>query len=208
MKKTACFLSGLMLVGCMLLCAVIIPALSTFRFEQALLTTVDQQALSVSEKDLSAFAEETMRYLKGQKPKWQPQIPRQGVPDHFIMHMEEVRGWVSAAPWVLGAGLLAAAGLLMAGGRQRKPVMLGVFTVIGLIVCVLLWAAVDFHSLWMVLHKAFIPNGIFAWNEPVMQLFPLALFMQYLLPVALWAAGLTTALCVILLRLTRSLHSK
>ena len=67
MKKTACFLSGAVLALVLLLTAVLIPALSTQRFQAALVNTVDQQALGVSEGDLSAFAEETMRYLRSEK---------------------------------------------------------------------------------------------------------------------------------------------
>jgi len=186
MKKTLCFLSGLLLAASVLLCAVLLPALSTSRFEKALLSTVDQQALGMSESDLSAFAEETMRYLKHQKMNWQPEVPFE-VPESFRAHMAEVKGWVTAAPWVIGCGILIGLCFLGIGKWQRRPALFGVCALLVLIVCVLVWAAVDFHSFWMVLHRLFIPNGIFAYNEPVMQLFPLSLFFRYVVPVAVSA---------------------
>ena len=194
MKKSLCFLSGLLLALSVLLCAVLLPALSESRFEKALLSTVDQQALGMSESDLSAFAEETMRYLKDEKSNWQPDVPFP-VADAFVVHMAEVKGWVSAAPWVIGLGLLLGLALLWLGRWQRKPALWGVCALLGIIVCVLVWAAADFQSLWMVLHRVFIPNGIFAYNEPVMQLFPLELFFRYIVPVAVSAAGHMAALC-------------
>ena len=194
MKKGLCFAAGFLMAISVLLCAVLLPALNTGRFEEALLSTVDQQALGMSESDLSAFAEETMRYLKGQKPAWEPDVPFH-VADAFVIHMEEVKGWVSAAPWVIGFGLIAGICLLGLGGWRRKPALLGVCALIGLIVCVLIWAAADFRSFWRVLHKLFIPNGIFAAGEPVMQLFPLELFFRYIVPVAVSATGHMAALC-------------
>ena len=98
MRRAFCFAAGFVLALCVLLTAVLVPALSTSRFERALVQTVNQQALGVSESDLSAFAEETMNYLKGQKPEWRPHIPYQGVPESFVMHMHEVRAWIAAAP--------------------------------------------------------------------------------------------------------------
>ena len=190
-----CFLAGLFLAASVLLCAVLIPALSTARFEKALRDTVPAEALGIAESDLSAFAEATMRYLRGELPRWDVRIPPQGVSEAFRQHMAEVRGWVSAAPWVIAAGLLLGLVLLWLGGRRRGPALLGVGALLAVLAAAAVWAAVDFGSLWMLLHRWFIPGGIFSAAEPVMQLFPLALFFRYVIPVCLWAAGLTAALC-------------
>jgi len=198
MKKAACFFAGLLLAAALLVSAVLFPALSTARFENALINTVNAQALGASESDLSAFAETTMQYLRGQIPEWDVRLPHTGVPDAFRLHMAEVRGWVAAAPWLIGSGLVIGAVLLWLGGFSRKSALAGVLSLIALMLCIALWAAADFRSLWMVLHKALIPGGIFSAREPVMQLFPLALFMRYALPVCLWAAGLLAALCAFL----------
>jgi len=195
MKKTACFLSGAVLAFVLLLTAVLIPALSTQRFQAALVNTVDQQALGVSEGDLSAFAEETMRYLRSEKDAWEPRIPHEGVSEAFRIHMAEVRGWVSAAPWVIGLGVIAGIALLWLGGFLRKQALLGVAALLGVLAVILLWAAVDFASFWMVLHQWFIPGGIFSAHEAVMSLFPLELFFGYIPAVCLWAALLLGALC-------------
>ena len=206
MRRACCFAAGFVLALCVLLTAVLVPALSTPRFERALISTVNQQALGVSVSDLSAFAEETMRFLRGEQPLWQPVIPREGIPDAFVQHMHEVRAWVCAAPWVIFGGAAVSVLLLLAGGRMRKPVFFGIGSAVALLVCVLLWAVVDFHSLWMIVHRFFIPGGIFSASEPVMQLFPLGLFFQYVVPVAAWAAGGLAALFAGVWAVTRKPH--
>ena len=195
MKRALCAVSGALLALAVLLLSVLMPAMSTTRFERALLTTVNTQALGISQSDLSAFAVETMGYLRGEKAAWEPQIPHSGVPEAFSMHMAEVKNAVSAAPWVLSA--LAAGGWLMLwfGGWQRRDALRGVIALMGLLLLLVLWAAADFHSFWMVLHKAFIRGGIFPYGEPVMQLFPLALFFQYIVPVCAMAVVLMAVLC-------------
>ena len=204
MKRVLCAVSGAVMALAVLLASVLIPAMSTTRFERALLTTVNTQALGISQSDLSAFAVETMGYLRGEKAAWEPQIPHSGVPEAFSAHMAEVKNAVSAAPWLIAA--LAAGGWLMLwiGGWQRRDALRGVIALMGLLLLMVLWAAADFHSFWMVLHKAFIKGGIFPYGEPVMQLFPLELFFQYIAPVCLCTFGLMGTLCGVLMRKKRS----
>ena len=203
-KKGLCAASGALMAVSVLLISVLIPALSVSRFEQALVKTVNMQALGISQSDLSAFAVETMGYLRGERDSWQPHIPHEGVPEAFTQHMAEVRGAVEIAPWVIVALMICGAALLWLGGWQRRWALRGVIGLIGFVALIVLWAAVDFHSFWMVLHKAFIKGGIFPYGEPVMQLFPLNLFFQYIAPVCLWAFGLMGALCGVLMLKKRS----
>ena len=62
-------------------------------------------------------------------------------------------------------------------------------------------SSADFASFWRLLHRFFIPGGIFAAHEPVMQLFPLSLFFRYVTPVAVsmigHVAALWTGLCIL-----------
>ena len=190
MKKALCFFGGVLLAAVLLLCAVLIPALDAQRFERALLSSVSGEEPS----DLTAFAHETMRYLRGEKAEWEPAIPREGVSEAFRIHMAEVRGWVRSAPWIIGPGALLGVVLLWLGGFRSKPALLGVFSLAGLLAVILLWSLMDFESFWGVLHRVFIPGGIFPAYEPVMRLFPLSLFMRYITPVCLWALGLLGAL--------------
>ena len=85
---------------------------------------------------------------------------------------------------MLGTGFALALALFLPS-RNRCASLTGLFCAVGLLLAVLLWAALDFHSLWMILHRLFIPDGIFSAREPVMQLFPLALFFEYLTPVSM-----------------------
>lgn len=202
MRRAACFAAGLLLALAALLGAVAFAATRPQTFERALLDTVDAPALGMTRADLSAFARETMRYLRGEKAEWAPLLPF-AVPDAFAAHMAEVRMWVRGAPWVLLAGVAVSLGLLMLGGRQRRPCLWGLGAALGGLAALLLWTAVDFDSLWMLLHRAFIPGGIFPAGEPVMRLFPLSLFWHYIGPVCLWAAGCLAAACGLILGFTR-----
>ena len=98
------------------------------------------------------------------------------------------------------AALLACGGaMLWAGGCMRRWALKGVLALVGFVALIVLWAAVDFRSFWMVLHKVFIRGGIFPYGEPIMQLFPLELFFQYIAPVCGMAAVLLSVLCGALL---------
>ncbi len=177
MKKALSFAAGFLAMTVVILASILTPALNAARFEKAVLTTVNRQAVGMSESDLTAFARETMDYLRGQKEAWQPQTPF-AIPDDFTAHMAEVRGWVDVLKIALPVGALpAAAGLWI--GRDIRAARNGMLVLLGLIAAVLLWAVIDFNSLWMVIHRALIPGGIFPAGEPVMQLFPLELFFSY-----------------------------
>lgn len=202
MRRALCFAAGLMLALSALLGTVALTATRPAAFEQALLGTVDAPALGMTQDDLRAFAGETMRYLRGEKPDWAPALPF-AVPEAFSAHMAEVRSWVRGAALWLPLSAALALGLLLLGGRQRRACFAGVGAALALLAALLLWAAVDFDSLWMLLHRAFIPGGIFPAGEPVMRLFPLSLFFCYIGPVCLWAAGALAAVCGLLLELTR-----
>ena len=188
MRRTLSFAAGLLLALTAVLFSIAGPALQPARFERAVLANVNPQAVGMSESGLSAFAHHTIAYLRGQTETWQPQTPF-AIPESFTRHMAEVRNWVDVMKIALPAGLaLSLLGLWL--GRNRRAARAGIFTLIGLIAAVLLWAAADFHSLWMVIHKVLIPGGIFPAGEPVMQLFPLSLFFDYVGPVAVRMAGI------------------
>lgn len=194
MKRALSFCSGLMLALMAVLLSVAGPALQPARFERAVLNTVNAQAVGMSESDLTAFARHTMAYLRGREAAWKPQTPFV-IPESFTTHMAEVKGWVDVLKVLLPAGLvLCFAGLWL--GRNSRAAGLGMLALIFLIAAMLLWAAVDFHSLWMVIHRVLIPGGIFPAGELVMQLFPLELFFSYIVPVLLhlacWMAAITT----------------
>ena len=178
MRKVFSFIAGLLGVMMIILASIAIPALNPARFEKALLNTVNRQAVGMSESDLTAFARDTMDYLRGETDAWQPKTPF-AIPDSFTEHMAEVRRWVDVLKIALPAGLLiCTAGLWL--GRDLRAARNGMLCMLGLIAALFLWAVVDFNSLWMVIHRVLIPGGIFPAGEPVMQLFPLALFFRYL----------------------------
>ena len=85
--------------------SVAVPALQPDRFEKAVLNTVKPEAVGMSESDLAAFALETMAYLRGEKADWQPVTPF-AIPQSFVVHMAEVRGWVDVLKWALPAGVM------------------------------------------------------------------------------------------------------
>lgn len=195
LRKKLCFAAGALLALAVLACAVLIPASSPRRFEHALLETADRDALNATDEALCAFAEETMRYLRGQQEEWQPALPREGVSDAFRLHMAEVRAWACAAPYIIAACAALGVLLLYMGGFARRLALRGVWAALALLAAALVWAAADFDSFWYLLHRVFIPNGIFSAHELVMRLFPLALFSRYIPSVCLWALGGLGALC-------------
>ena len=195
MKKALSFLAGLMLALTAVLLSITGPALQPARFEQAVLNTVNPEAVGMSESDLTAFARETMDYLRGRKQAWEPRTPF-AIPQSFADHMAEVRGWADALKMALPVGLaLALAGLWF--GRSGRAARAGVLTLLLLAAAMLLWAAADFDSLWMVIHRVLIPGGIFPAGEPVMQLFPLKLFFSYLPAVLGWMAGCAAGIALL-----------
>ena len=204
MRRVFSFAAGLLGVMIVLLASIAIPALNPARFEKAVLNTVNRQAVGMSESDLTAFARDTMDYLRGDKDAWEPQTPF-AIPESFTAHMAEVRGWVDALKIALPAGFVLAAVCLWLG-RDARAARNGMLCMLGLIAAVLLWAVVDFNSLWMVIHRVLIPGGIFPAGEPVMQLFPLALFFGYIPAVLGWMAG-WAALTMIFLKLWKKKHA-
>ena len=187
MKRVFSFAAGMLLALLIVAGSVAVPALQPDRFEKAVLNTVKPEAVGMSESDLAAFALETMAYLRGEKADWQPVTPF-AIPQSFVVHMAEVRGWVDVLKWALPAGVMIAL-LCLWLGRNVRMVRAGMLSVLGLMAALLLWAAVDFESLWMVIHRVLIPGGIFPAGEPVMQLFPLNLFFGYIPAVLCWMAG-------------------
>ena len=197
MRKVFSFAAGMLGVMIMILASIAIPALNPARFENAVLNTVNPEAVGMSESDLTAFARDTLDYLRGETDFWQPQTPF-AIPQSFTEHMAEVRGWADVLKMALPAGLLlTTAGLWL--GNDFRAARNGMLCMLGLIAALLLWAAVDFNSLWMVIHRVLIPGGIFPAGEPVMQLFPLKLFFSYLPAVLGWTAGFAGASGVLFL---------
>ncbi|MBP3645833.1 MAG: DUF1461 domain-containing protein [Clostridia bacterium] len=199
MRRALCFCAGLVLALTMVLISIAGPATRTGLFVRALVSEVDQTAAGVTQEQLAAFGEETMRYLRSEKDIWEPQIPAEGIPHTFRDHMAEVRGWISALPWVIGAGIIIAV-LCMLRGFERRAFLWGMGAFVWLVGLIVFWALIDFGSLWMVIHRLLIPNGIFSAREPVMRLFPLSLFFRYIpwvLGVLILQLALVLAACFI-----------
>lgn len=203
---TLCFLAGLMTTLAALLGSVAVSASRTELFRDALTRTA-VAAGAVSQADADAFAADTIGYLTGARDAWSPVATVDGkalrVPETFVSHMATVRGWMLFAQTALP--LMAAAGVfLLAVGvfARRKQ---GGFSVGGYyggaalpalaVLGLGLWGALDFNALWAWLHTSFIPDGIFPAGEPIMRLFPEALFAGYAAPAGLlfaafWAVAL------------------
>jgi hypothetical protein len=186
MRRALCFCAGLVLALMMVLISIAGPAMSTGLFVRALKAEVNRAAANVTEEQLEAFGTETMRYLKFQKEHWEPEIPVQGIAPSFREHMAEVRHWADVLKTALPVCALLAVCGLFAG---RRSMLHGVLVMLGLLLALLLWAAVDFLSLWRLIHLVFIPGGIFPAGEAIMQLFPLSLFFSYVGPAAGWMAA-------------------
>jgi hypothetical protein len=157
------------------------------------------QAGIVSAQDGERFAQETIGYLTGRRAAWLQAITVNGqvypVPESFATHMAEVRRWVTAFPYMLPLMIADVTLLvfltLIGAAALRTRTFSPRFYLLGAALPVLaagigfLWALIDFPGFWELLHKLVIPGGIFAADEPVMQLFPVQMFQGYLAPIAL-----------------------
>jgi len=174
----------------------------------------------ISADDAERFSQETIGYLTGRRAAWLSAITVGGqavqVPASFTEHMAEVQRWVKAFRYMLPlmiASFVALVFLTLIGAaamRTRtfapRSYLLGAAIPVLLAGGAFLWATMDFTGFWDVLHRALIPGGIFAADEPVMQLFPLALFPGYLTPIALtflYCLAVTLFVPVILMILDR-----
>lgn len=153
----------------------------------------------ISADDAERFAQETIGYLTGRRAAWLPAFILDGqvfpVPESFIGHMAEVQHWVMAFRYMLPlmiAAVTALVFLTLIGAAAMKTrtfsprgYLLGAAVPILAAGILFLWAIIDFQSFWGLLHRMLIPGGIFLADEPVMQLFPIAMFQRYLAPIAL-----------------------
>lgn len=193
-----CFIAAFILVLLVTVAAVYMHVVDVGMFETALLENVNYQAIGTDEASIRSFAKETIHFLSDQQDSWNPQISVGGfpagsfIPQSFRTHMQTVKDAVSAATSVfLGGAAIVLVLLLRAltsGTRRRHGFSaggyyLGMLIPLLAIAGVVLWAVLDFDSMWMMLHRALIPDGIFPAGELVMQLFPVSLFEAYLPPI-------------------------
>lgn len=151
-------------------------------FTQAELRHGQYQLLSMSDADAVAFSRHTIGYLNGRESDWRPSVPFP-IPATFTTHMRAFRNAIKAADW---CGVFAlpvyAIGLsvLLFRAFQKRAFLWGIGLAAGLLLAVLLYAVVDFSGFWLILHRWLIPNGIFSAREPIMLLFPVSLFAEYI----------------------------
>ena len=203
--------AGALLTVLALCASIYIHASDRDLLEQGIVNNADLISLGISQGDAREFAASTMAYLQGAVEDWQPTIIAGDhilpIPDSFRAHMADVKVWFSSAKAALLAALCMVLALfcsVLAGnkGSGKKGLStggyyLGVLSLLILFVWVGAWAYYDFAHLWDLLHKTLIPDGIFSAAEPIMMLFPLGLFEEYLQPVAFTFCGLTLAVLVL-----------
>ena len=203
-----CCFAGLLLSLAALTGSVVYNATRLDLFEEGLDRYVVANG-TLSRNDAERLAVETIGYLTGDQNEWEPDVKVNEqplvIPAAFSEHMATVRGGVRFARSALVMAVAAALVLLLLCGlpdrnhisyRRLSPggyyagALLPLLAVLGLG----LWASFDFNAFWAWLHYTFIPDGIFAFQEPVMALFPEPLFAGYSRPV-----GITLAFCTAVL---------
>ena len=208
-----CLIAAFLLMILALGAAVYYTANKVDIFENALIQNVDG-TLGLDELSLRSFARETIFYLNGSKEDWEPQIVVNGIAagqliiSPFRTHMATVKGWFSSATTTLLAGAAVTLALLCRAlvgrkGSKKSSFSLGGYYLGALISLMIiggtgLWGTLHFNSLWTLLHKTLIPDGIFdIITAPIMHLFPVGLFAAYLQPAAA-AFGLLAAVVLAL----------
>lgn len=217
-----CLIAGLLLIALALGAAVYYNATKVSLLETGIVDNVDLDAVGMDASSAKSFAVSTLAYLQGTVSSWEPVIVIgdhiMPIPDSFKTHMETVKGWVSSAVAVLLAGLgivivLLGRALIGVKGSKKSSFSIGGYYLgagipLALILGIGLWGYFSFDSLWSVLHKTLIPDGIFNAGEPIMQLFPVGLFAGYLQPVTITfaiLAGVVLVLPLILAPLSKLL---
>jgi len=201
-----CFAAGLLLMLACIAGAAVYNARRADLFQYA----VDHYVVAAGVMDQDSadrFVARTMGYLNGDLLTWEPNVTVNGqpltVPETFLEHMAQVRTGIRfTRAAVVAAAALALALLLGSAltGRGRgcgcgfsaRGYTLGALVPLLAAAGLGLWGLLDFNALWAWLHYTFIPGGIFNAREPVMRLFPEALFTAYIRPVALslaWGAA-------------------
>lgn len=206
-----CFIASFLLVLMAAAASVYLNAVDRQLFETTLLENVDYAVLGMDEDSVRSFADETILFLTDAQDSWEPSITVAGfpasrfIPQSFRDHMVTVKGWVSAATSVFLCGAAAVIALLAwalatsgrRGGFSTQGYYAGTIVPLLLIAGVGLWASLDFGGMWEMLHRTFIPDGIFPADELVMRLFPETLFSAYLPPVLLMLVLMLAAVLVL-----------
>jgi len=179
----------------------------------------------LSQEHAERFAQETIGYLTGRRAAWLTEIAMgdmtMTVPEAFAGHMAQVQQWVMKVPYLIPLMIAAFVALVFltligaAGMRSRMfsahGYLLGAAIPLLLAALCFAWAALDFAGFWKTLHDILIPGGIFAVDEPVMRLFPLAMFQAYLEPIVitfLYVLGIVLLIPVILALLDRMVRRR
>jgi len=179
-------------------------------FSEAADTALVQTGI-LSGDDAERFAQETIGYLTGRRAAWLSAITVGGVvtavPEEFSGHMAAVRQWVLKfrymLPLMIADVVILVFLTLLGAAAMRSRTFSPRGYLLGAIIPILaggalfLWALIDFTSFWEMLHRIVIPGGIFAADEPVMQLFPVAMFENYLGPIALTFLYLTAGILLL-----------
>ncbi len=147
---------------------------------------------------LSRFAKDTIDYLVDNTQEWKPTLTLMGIEmaiplsEEFLAHMADVKQWVVFGRQAF-VGLLVVAGFLLLrvlfssrkgrSGFSGAGYYIGVFLPVVLVLGVVGWAYFDFEGFWSFLHRYFIPNGVFANGEVVMQIFTTDMFKTFMLPI-------------------------
>ena len=187
--------------------AIGVQATNLDRFREAADAALVQTGI-LSAEHAERLAQETIGYLTGRRAGWLEAVTIGGtvvsVPESFAGHMAEVQQWVKRVPYLIPLMIAAFVALIFltligaAAMRSRmfsaRGYLLGMAIPILLAGACFLWALINFQSFWGALHQVLIPGGVFAADEAIMQLFPLALFQGYLEPIALTFAYCLAAL--------------
>ena len=208
LARLCCLLAAALLMLSFTAGAVLMQLTNAPRFHRALQSHVAWERLGIPPDDLRSFAEETIFYLRGDVPAWEPEVLTAEGPlplsPAFTAHMETVKNGVATAfrvaCWLCAAGIL----LLIVGlktGFSTKAWLCGMALPFLLIALICIAAAIDFDGFWYWLHEHFIPDGIFSGYEPIMRLFPASLFSSYIVPLLL-----TLAAAVVILLLVPVIH--
>lgn len=204
-RFTTCFIAGLLIVVLSLSFSVYNAITDEKTLGNAIVEHVDFSSLGLTEKTVRVFANETSLFLNDTKATWNPQISVFGlnisklIPQEFYDHMNTLKVFIGQAKiWFMICLVVLIICLFFAfftrkSGYNAVGYNIGLILPLVFILCIFLWAWIDFPSFWNFLHVHFIQDGIFESGEVIMEFFPVSLFYSYIPIVGMVFGGLCIA---------------
>ena len=214
-----CFLVSLLITLIDIIC--FNPSFFAYEYEK----NGQAELIGMSEEDLMNATDTLLDYLQEKRDDIAVQAVIEGVATEVFttresMHMEDVRNLYQGALTIrnITAVICMIIGVTLYGicGRQKMEVYKdglenGLFMMGCFVLCIVVWALLDFSDFWMDFHYVFFDNDLFlldAGRSVMINMFPESFFFDLVLAVIIGFAGSCGLICYVIYQLSkRRIHS-